>query len=162
MMTLFSPIAGRLSDRIDPRMVASIGMGITAVGLSLFIFLDEGSTIASIIAVLILNGFGFALFSSPNANTIMNSVEKRFYGVASGTVGSRRTLGMMISMSIATLIFTILIGRVQITVEYYPVFLRSVRVAFIIFAGLCVAGIFFSLARGRSQIPASETPGAHA
>jgi hypothetical protein len=81
-------------------------------------------------------------------NAIMSSVDKRFYGIASASVGTMRLLGQMLSMGIATLIFALFIGRVQITPVYYPVFIKSVRVAFIVFACLCMCGIFFSLYRG--------------
>lgn len=149
VMTIFSPFAGRLSDRIEPRIVASIGMALTFVGLALFAFLSEETSLGFIITSLIILGFGFALFSSPNTNAVMSSVEKRFYGVASATLGTMRLTGNMLSMGIVMLLFVIYIGRVQITPEYYPLFLNSVKVAFIIFAILCFGGIFASLARGK-------------
>jgi hypothetical protein len=102
-----------------------------------------------IIANLILIGLGFALFSSPNTNAVMSSVEKRFYGVASGTLGTMRLTGQMFSMGIAMLIFAIHIGHTQITPEYYPAFLMSTRSAFIFFGILCSGGVLASLARGR-------------
>ena len=149
MQALFSPFTGRLSDRIEPRIVASTGMALTAVGLFLLIFLDEKTTTPFIIASLILLGLGFALFSSPNTNAVMSSIEKRFYGVASGTLGTMRTTGMMFSMAMAMLIFTLYIGRTQITPPYYPLFIKSVKTAFLFFAIFCLAGIFASLSRGR-------------
>jgi MFS family permease len=149
VMAIFSPFAGRLSDRVEPQIVASIGMTLTTLGLFLFIFLDENSTAVSIIVRLTVLGFGFAIFSSPNTNAIMGSVEKRFFGLASGSVGTMRLLGMMVSMGIATVIFTLYLGRVQITTELYPVLVRSVNVAFAVFAILCFGGIFSSMARGK-------------
>jgi hypothetical protein len=98
---------------------------------------------------LILLGLGFALFSSPNTNAVMSSIEKRFYGVASGTLATMRSTGMMFSMGMAMLIFALYIGRTQITPSYYPQFIKSVKAAFLIFTVLCVAGIFASLSRGR-------------
>jgi MFS family permease len=149
MMAAFSPIAGRLSDRIEPRIIASIGMGITATGLVLLSMIRENSGIALIISCLMLLGFGFAFFSSPNMNAIMGSVEKRFYGIASGSVGTMRLLGQMFSMGIVTLIFALMIGRVQITKEYHPAFISSYRLALVIFSILCTGGIFLSLSRGK-------------
>ena len=149
IQAIFSPLAGRLSDRIEPRIVASAGMGFTVIGLILLIFLNEQTGLWFIVASLAILGFGFALFSSPNTNAIMSSSEKRFYGVASATLATMRQLGMMFSMGMVMLIFTVYIGRVQITPEYYPFFLRSVNTAFIIFAVLCFGGIFASLARGK-------------
>jgi EmrB/QacA subfamily drug resistance transporter len=146
---IFSPIAGRLSDRIEPRIVASIGMGLTVVGLCLLIPLDEATSLIYMIISLIFLGFGFALFSSPNTNAVMSSIEKRYYGVASGTLGTMRMTGQMLSMGIVMLIFSVYIGKVKITPEYYQLFLKSARTAFIIFSFLCVGGVFASLSRGR-------------
>jgi len=148
VMAAFSPFAGRLSDRVEPRTVASLGMFLTAVGLTFFVFMTQKTAIVFITANLVLLGLGFALFSSPNTNAVMSSVEQRFYGIASGTVATMRLLGMMISMGIASLIFALFIGRVQITPEYHTVFLGGVKVCFMIFSILCFVGIFPSWARG--------------
>jgi len=144
MMALFSPFAGRLSDRIEPRIVASMGMTLTTISLIFFIFLGQQSHFLFIIINLAFLGIGFALFSSPNTNAIMGSVERRFYGLASGAVATMRSLGMMISMCITSLIFTLYIGKVQITPEHFSVFIKSIRLAFIIFSILCFGGIFSS------------------
>jgi MFS family permease len=149
IQVIFSPFAGKLSDRMEPGRVASTGMAMTAVGLFLFNFLDEKTAISFIIANLGFMGIGFALFSSPNTNAVMSSVEKKFYGLASGTVGTMRTIGMMFSMGMVMLIFSLTIGRTQITPSYYPFFVKSMKAVFIISTVLCVVGIFASLSRGR-------------
>ena len=149
MQAVFSPLAGRLSDRIEPRVLSSLGMGLTALGLVLLIVLNAHTGLAYIVASLLILGFGFALFSSPNMNAIMSSVDKRFYGIASASVGTMRLLGQMLSMGIVTLIFALYIGREQITPESYAMLIKSVRVAFVVFSCFCVGGIFFSLYRGR-------------
>ncbi|MBW2205842.1 MAG: MFS transporter [Deltaproteobacteria bacterium] len=149
VQAVVSPFAGRLSDRIEPRIVASIGMTLTTLGLFLFTFIEDGTGLGFIVGCLMLLGLGFALFSSPNTNAIMGSVEKRFYGLASGSVGTMRQLGMMVSMGIATLIFAVFIGRVPISVETYPAFMKSMQTAFTVFSLLCFGGIFASLVRGK-------------
>jgi EmrB/QacA subfamily drug resistance transporter len=149
VQAFLSPFAGKLSDRIEARIVASIGMALTGVGLSLLALLDEKTTVEFIIASLVLLGFGLALFSSPTINAAMSSVESRFYGVASGALGTMRWMGMVFSMGITLLIFSMYLGEIQITPEYYPVLLRCTKLAFTFFAVLCFGGIFVSLARGK-------------
>ena len=149
VMAMLSPSAGKLSDRIEPGIVATLGMALTTVGLFLLTFLEMDTSLVYIVGCLVLLGFGFALFSSPNTNAILSSVEKRFFGIASGTVGTMRALGMMVSMGIATVVFSIFIGRIQITPEHYPVLIKSIKVAFVIFAIFCFGGIFASLVRGK-------------
>ncbi|HUL23368.1 MAG TPA: MFS transporter [Thermodesulfobacteriota bacterium] len=148
VQALCSPFSGRLSDRVEPRIVASIGLALTGLGIGLLIALNETTTLAFILGTLILLGFGYGLFSVPNANAVMSSVESRLYGVASGTLSTMRITGMAFSMGIAVLIFSIYLGKVQITPETYPVFLRCIRLAFAFFTLLCFGGIFASLARG--------------
>ena len=148
VQAVFSPAAGRLSDRVEPRILASSGMMLTATGLCLLAFLGQGTPMWAIIANLILFGLGYALFSSPNMNAVMGSVERKSYGVASCMLSTMRLLGQMLSMGIATLLFALFLGRVEITPELYPQFLVSARTTFAIFAVLCVIGVFASLARG--------------
>jgi len=148
MMAVFSPLAGRLSDRIEPRLIASTGMTITTLGLSFFIFVGPNTSQVLIVLTLALLGFGFALFSSPNMNAIMSAVEKRYLGIASGTVATMRLLGQMVSMAIAMVVFAVFIGREPISPANYGEFLKSVRVSFLIFSLLCALGILFSLLRG--------------
>jgi MFS family permease len=146
-----SPIAGRLSDRIEPRIIASAGMSLTATGLFILTFITETTPLWYIIIALLVLGTGFGLFSSPNTNVIMSSVDKRFYGVASGMNGTMRLLGQMLSMGIAMMIFAIVTGPVVITPEYYPQFVSSLHYAFILFTIFCIAGVFLSLARGKNS-----------
>ena len=148
VMAVFSPLAGKLSDRIEPRVIASLGMALTTLGLILLATVNQDTTLLFVVCSLLVLGFGFALFSSPNMNAIMGSVEKKYYGIASGSVGTMRLLGQMLSMGIATLVFALFIGRAEIIPEVYPALIKSIKIAFIIFSGLCAAGIFFSLSRG--------------
>jgi EmrB/QacA subfamily drug resistance transporter len=151
VMAAFSPLAGRLSDRIESRIVASAGMAVTAAALVFLVSLGEGTRTATVIVNLMLLGLGFALFSSPNTNAVMSCVEPRRYGVASATLATARMIGQMLSMGIAMLVFAVQMGDVHITPERHEAFLASLRIAFIIFAALSAAGIFASLARGNAR-----------
>jgi EmrB/QacA subfamily drug resistance transporter len=150
VQVIFSPLAGRLSDRITPQILASSGMALTTIGLTLFIFLNSNTELVSMLVTLMVLGLGFAFFASPNTNAVISSVESKMYGVASAMLATMRQVGMMLSMGIAMLVFNIFIGRVEITPEYYPAFLQSIKLAFLIFAVLCFCGVFASLVRGRT------------
>lgn len=149
VMAVFSPLAGRLSDTIEPRVVSSIGMGLTAAGIGMFTFINAETHLAYIVSGLVLIGFGFALFASPNTNAVMSSIEKRFYSVGSATLGTMRLVGQMLSMGITMVVFAFTIGSARITPEQYPLFLISVKTTFSISALLCLSGVFASLARGK-------------
>jgi EmrB/QacA subfamily drug resistance transporter len=146
-MTLLSPIAGKLSDKRNPGAIASAGMGITASGLVLLCFISETTPDYLIVLLLLLMGIGFGLFSSPNSNAIMSSVEKRHLGVASGVVGTMRMVGQMMSMGIAMMLISLFIGKQTINPDTYPGLISAMRTGFVIFSILSVFGIFASLAR---------------
>ena len=126
-------------------------MAFSATGLFLLVFLVESTPLWYLVVCLVVLGIGLGLFSSPNTNAIMSSVEKRYYGVASGMNGTMRLLGQMLSMGIAMMLFALLIGRVEITPEYYPQFVSSMHYTFVLFMVLCIVGIAASLKRGKRQ-----------
>ncbi|TAJ06898.1 MFS transporter [Marinilabiliaceae bacterium JC017] len=148
VMAIISPVAGKLSDRIESRILASLGMGICAIGLLGFSFLNEKTSLSTICWLLAGVGVGFGFFSSPNVNTIMSSVEKKYLGVASGTAATMRVIGQMISMTIATLIFSLYFPKQAIKMLPGDLFIEAMHVAFLIFSILCASGIYFSIYRG--------------
>ena len=148
MMALLSPVAGRLSDKVEPRLLATAGMLTTVIGVALLTTLDSERSVMLIVANLILLGIGFALFSSPNMSAIMGAVEKRHYGLAAGAVATMRLLGQMFSMAVATVVLALIIGRQAITPANYDLFLRSIHTVFTISATLCFCGVYFSWFRG--------------
>jgi MFS family permease len=117
--------------------------------LIIFAFINQNFSYILIILNLALIGFGFALFSSPNTNAVMSSVDKRYYGVASSTLSSMSMIGQMLSMGIVIVILSIYMGKAEITQENQNIFLDSIRIAFALFSILCFAGIFASLSRGK-------------
>jgi len=151
-MTLLSPVAGKLSDRINPGIIASSGMGLTATGLIILCFLSSATPTYLIVLLLLMMGIGFGLFSSPNSNAIMSSVEKRHLGVASGVVGTMRMVGQMMSMGIAMMLISLFLGKNTINPETYPGLISAMRTGFVIFSILSVLGIFASLARNKKLI----------
>lgn len=151
VQTLVSPIAGHLSDTIEPRVLATIGMACTTLGLGSLIFLTGTTPIIVILIGLVILGFGYGLFSSPNTNAIMSSVGSEYLGIASGMVSTMRSIGQMLSLAIAMLIFSAIIGSVQITPDVYPQLQMSVTIAFTVFTLLGIAGILTSYARGATR-----------
>lgn len=148
LMALLSPFAGRLSDRIEPRILASLGMSITTLGLFAFAFIQESTPVWKVIMTLMMMGVGFALFSSPNTNAVMGSVEKKFYGVASSTLGTMRLVGQALSMALATLIIDLYIGDIKLSLASQHVLEKSISTSFAVFSIICFVGVFASLARG--------------
>lgn len=148
-MAVFSPFMGKLSESVEPKVLASTGMGITTVGLVFLAMLTSDSALNTVIISLMMTGFGFALFSSPNVNAIMSSVEKTHIGAASAAVSTTRILGQMVSMVLVTLVVALQFGDAPIEPSSFPVLEQAISFCFFLAAGLCLPGIVLSLARGR-------------
>lgn len=151
LMALVAIYSGRLSDKINPRWLASSGMTLSVFGLLMLAFIEKDSSQVFIISALAILGVGFGLFSSPNTNMAMSSVEKKFYGVASATLGTMRTTGMVFSMAIASLSVHIFVGEEKINDSNIDSFIQSSQIIFIVFTLLCIIGVFSSFV-GKNDI----------
>jgi EmrB/QacA subfamily drug resistance transporter len=149
LQTVFSPLTGRLSDKIQPRVIVTFGIVIVLFGIALLLTINQDTALLLIIISLILIGFGHAFVVSPNTNAIMSSVEKKYYGVASSIDVTTRAVGMTFGMSIVLFLFSLFMGTAQIKPEYYMAFLESIRVAFLVFCGFCLCCTLISATRGR-------------
>ena len=145
LMAIVAIFSGRLSDKINPRWLASSGMAISVIGIAMLAFIEIDTSQSFIIVALAILGFGFGLFSSPNTNMLMSSVDKRFYGIASATVSTMRTTGMMFSMAIASLSVHVFVGEKTINDSNLDLFIHSSKVVFLVFTILCIIGVFSSL-----------------
>jgi MFS family permease len=149
--TVLSLYTGKLSDKINPSILASIGMGLCAIGLGALIFLTPDTPVWYVVATLAFLGVGFALFSSPNTNAVMSSANKKDFGVASASLSTMRTLGMNLSMGVIMMLFSIFMGGKRITPELYGAYMKCMKIGFTIFTTLCVLGIYASLPRDKAK-----------
>lgn len=147
MMALVASFSGRLSDKKNPRILAATGMAISMFGLLILTFINQNTSLTFIVIGLAILGFGFGLFSSPNTNVVMSSVDKKIYGTASATLATMRSTGMMFSMAIASLSMHLFLGNQKINATNIPDFIMSTKIVFIIFTILSFIGVFLSLAK---------------
>ncbi len=157
IMAVTAPIAGRLSDRTEPRILATTGMVIVTVCLFLLSFIREDTPFYLIVGVLMMLGLGYGIFSPPNMNSIMSSVDNAQAGIASATAATMRVLGQNLSMAVAMMSFSIVIGTIVITPGVTGELLTATHYAFATFGILCAAGVWFSAGRGNiRESPAEE------
>jgi EmrB/QacA subfamily drug resistance transporter len=149
VMAVLSGFTGALSDRVSPRLLASAGMGITVAGLTFMAFMGASTPLSHVTGVLVLLGVGFGIFSSPNTNSVMGSVQPRHLGVASAALGTMRMSGQVLSMGFAALVLSLVMGNSPIVPENHHLLLSSLRLLSGLFAVFCFGGIFVSLARGQ-------------
>ncbi len=125
LMVIFSPISGRMSDRYGSRGIASIGMLVIAIAFFILAFVNVKSGILSMIIPLGILGVGFGLFSAPNTNSVMGSVESNRAGVASGTLGTMRFTGQLLSLALASAILSVSIPHSMLLQIFSGVAVKS-------------------------------------
>ncbi len=148
-MAVLSPFIGRLSDRIEPRILASAGLMLTASGLGLLAALTGSSSYFSLVVALLMTGTGVSLFSSPNVNAMMSAVPQKHYGSASGAVATTRLLGQLNSMVLVALALNLTLGSRVIDQSSLMQLEQGIALSFTIAALICLPGIVLSLRRGR-------------
>lgn len=151
VMAIFSPFAGRLSDRIAPHKIASLGMGICALNLFLFSFINGETPLWVVVGGLLFIGLGFALFSSPNTNAVMACVKAQDYSVASSILATMRSIGHSTSMAIITVVIGASMGSAGLIEATPGQLVTTMHTAFGIFTVLCILGIPLSLSRGKKR-----------
>lgn len=152
LMAIVASFSGRLSDKMNPRLLAAIGMGISAIGLMMLGFIGPDTSTAYIFSALVVLGIGFGLFSSPNANVVMGAVDKRVYGTASSLLGTMRNTGMMFSMAIASLTIHWFMGDAKISEANVYLLVASTKIVFVVFTILCSVGVYTSLSNNRGMV----------
>lgn len=146
VLVLFSSLTGRLSDRMEPNLLASWGTACTLIGMIMLIFLRADSDLSYVLLCLVVQGIGFALFSSPNTNAVISSVDGNIHGIASATLVTMRHVGMTLSMAVVMIIMSLILGKADITPTNTAPFLASMHTSFLVFGLMCIGGIFASLA----------------
>lgn len=149
-MVIVSPFAGRFSDTVDPKYLATGGMSLTATALLIMSMnMSESMSLCFIMCLLSIFGAGLSIFSSPNTLAAMSSVSRKHFGIASSVLGTMRMFGQTLSMGITMLILSLIVGKVQISKNTLPQLLQSTRLTFLVFGILCIIGAIASMARGK-------------
>jgi len=159
MQALLSPVAGRMSDRIGSRTLATAGMLIVAAGMVLLALIGRHAGIPPVVAALALVGLGMAAFSAPNTSAIMGSVERRQLSVASAFLGTMRVTGQALSVGLLGSIAASRLGpggwslllRHAGSGAAAGAYARGYQAAMLTGAFLALMGAWASLARGTQR-----------
>ncbi len=99
VMTIVAPLAGRAADRVSPRRLAALGIVAVVASAAVGSGLGPDSGLVRPLGLVMLQGLGFGLFSSPNMAVIMSSLPRERAGAASALASLARAIGMMVGMS---------------------------------------------------------------
>ena len=145
VMSITAPYAGKLSDKIHPQKIATVGMVVMTSSLLILSCLNKNTPMYIIVIAMILQAFGTGLFSSPNLNAIMSSVDEKYAGFASAGQLATRAIGQSMSLGLLTLIFSWIMGNLNLSTIYANMILKASDITFIICAIVCGFAILTSI-----------------
>jgi hypothetical protein len=105
MIVMIAPIAGRLTDRIGPRIPMAVGLSLTAGALLWLTQIDPSTTYGGLFPSFILMGIGMALVMSPMSTAAMNAVADVKAGIASGILSMNRMIGGTFGVAVIGAVF---------------------------------------------------------
>ena len=94
VVAVAGPVSGRLADRVSNGLLCAAGGAILAMGLALSAFwpIIQGN-LWPLVFFLMLSGFGFGIFQTPNNRNMLLSAPRERSGAAGGMQGTARLLG---------------------------------------------------------------------
>jgi EmrB/QacA subfamily drug resistance transporter len=147
-MAVIAPLAGRMSDRFEPRVIATTGCLVMACAFGILQVLGTETPVVLICLAMLVQGLGFGLFTTPNNNAALSSLDKSRYGIGSALLNFARVSGNMIGTAMVLLLVSIFIGKVEIRPDQYAALLQVVKIAVGMSFLLALIGSYFSHARG--------------
>ncbi len=150
-MFIFSPLSGKLSDKIGFRTLSTLGVLILSAGLYVMSRIGIDSSTTLVAAGLAILGSGFGVFSTPNSSALMGSVTKGQRAVTSGILSTSRNMGISFGVAISTALFAYFNKKYSGIGGESEIFVASFHNVIVISIVLSLLAVPFCLIRGNGM-----------
>jgi EmrB/QacA subfamily drug resistance transporter len=153
-----APFVGQITDRIGPRIPASLGVLMTISAFLVGISLRTDSHWALPAALMALTGLGQGLFNTANQTALITAVPREYRGFATGMVQMVFGLGSLLGTSLGTLLLTVMFRYASGNPDATPTpesagpFVLAMNATYAVCVALAVVALVASLMRGRSVL----------
>lgn len=153
VLSVVAPFSGYLSDKIGSEILTLIGLFVTGVGLFLIATLNENSSLALLVAYIVIMTIGNGMFQSPNNSLVMSTVSADKLGIAGSVNALVRNLGFVFGTAFATLL---LYNRMSYKIGYKvidyvkgrdDIFIYGMRYVYISAGVMCLIGTILTAFR---------------
>jgi EmrB/QacA subfamily drug resistance transporter len=157
-MLISSPLAGIWADRRGSRLMAVLGMLVTAAGLALMTTLQRDTSYLPAGLYMFIVGIGSGMFNSPNTAAMMGTVPTHRRGIAAGARVLVQNTGAVISIAFVlavvtssvpkTVLFSVFSGLANhISTTQLDPFISNMHTALWCLSAISVLGAFVAAAR---------------
>lgn len=153
ILAVVSPVSGYLSDKIGSEFLTFLGLILMSAGFVFMASLNENSSLLIVALFIAIMTIGNGMFQSPNNSLVMSTVAKNKLGIAGSVNALVRNLGLVLGVSLATLI---LYNRMSYKIGYRvvnyvegrnDVFIYGMRYVFMGAAVICGIGAIITAVR---------------
>lgn len=158
-----APTAGHLSDRIGARLLSTMGLALSCLGLLLLADLSAEVRPWQVAARLALMGCGQAMFLAPNSASLLGRVERQYAGASAALLATARNLGMLLGIAQAGLVFSLVFSNAtggldmkDFSAAHAEAFLLAMHSAFHVAAIFGLLGVIISWRRGAAVVAVGD------
>lgn len=167
-MMVMSPLSGYLSDKYGARVLSTLGLFISAIGLLGMMTISTTTSIMELVILMLIMGAGSGLFFTPNTSCVMNNVPSDKRGIAAGVRTMMNNGGNVLSIAISMAIIAssispkamqaLFVGT-QVGAQGIAIndFIHGLRIAFTISLICSLIAAVMSYMRGTEQHWEEET-----
>ncbi|WP_037034796.1 MFS transporter [Rahnella sp. WP5] len=109
-VAICAPVAGRLSNRLNPTQISTAGVVIFSLGLGSLALLPQVATVNDFLWRVAVCGIGYGLFLPPNNKEMFSNVAPNRTVTASGVLSTARTAGQSIGAALVAMVIALLNG----------------------------------------------------
>jgi EmrB/QacA subfamily drug resistance transporter len=140
LIVVVAPLAGKLTDRVGPRLPVTAGASLIASSLYLFSRLGVDSVFVDILPGLLVGGLGVGLAMGPSSTAVLSAVPVRQAGIGSGVLQTFRQTGGVLGVAVLGAILTASIAAAPFDPRYAAQFVAGLHNALLAAAGIALAG----------------------
>lgn len=146
LMVGMAPAAGRLTNRIDPRMISGTALFLIFIAMLMYTYMDRYS-INFVLLAIFIQGVGSGLFSAPNNKYVLTLVDEKDLPDASSLLSTSKEFGKILSGCLFSVILSLFVGSQALSSDIDLEIFASIHYMMLICAILALSGallLFYS------------------